>query len=148
MGRMSVDLSMNRRFARRWLALIPSALISLISTAAAGDDDMFVNQVGVLVEYFELDHSALPPLLREYQLAPDATNLLKTVQGMAEAGQARLVESSYLVARSGVHGKITSAREYLDPTEFDPPELPQTLRGPISPLMMSRRTVFPLAPLP
>jgi hypothetical protein len=112
-----------------WLAL--AAILPF--TVARADDpfDALPKQVGLLVEYYEVDHSALPPLLRDYQKEADATGLIARVREMAEKGEARMVESTYIVTRSGQRAKIESIREFIYPTEWDPAELPQKLTGPV-----------------
>ena len=110
------------------------ALAGLVSLSYARAEDPFENlpkQVGLLVEYYEVDHGALPPLLRDYQKEADATGLMGRMREMAEKGEARMVESTYIVTRSGQRAKIESIREYIYPTEWDPAEAPQKLTGPI-----------------
>ncbi len=112
-----------------WLAL--AATLPLSPALAEDPFESLPRQVGLLVEYYEVDHTALPPLLREYQKEADATGLLKSVQELAVKGEARMVESTYVVTRSGQRAKIESIREFIYPTEWDPAELPQKLNGPI-----------------
>ena len=89
--------------------------------------------IGVLLEYYEVEQSVLPSMLRNYQNSPDASALLKQVQEMESNGEARLVESSYSISIPSQRNKVESVREHIYPTEYDPPEVPQTLTGPIDP---------------
>lgn len=77
-------------------------------------------QIGVLIEYYEVDHAALRPMLREYQSQENASELLKKVEHMANDGDARMVDSAYLMTLSGRRAKIRSIRELLYPTQYDP----------------------------
>lgn len=119
----------NSRIPGRLVLSLAGALALPFSSASA--HDYFQSQLGILVEYYEIDHAALPPMLREYQKQPDASGLLKQVQEMAKNGAARMTESGYLVTRSGQRAKIESMREFIYPTEWEPAELPQKLSGPI-----------------
>lgn len=111
------------------LALLsaPSAL------TAEAEAEFFESQLGVLVEYYEVDLGALPPILREHQQASDASGLLKQFQAMQQAGRARLAESSYAVTTVGQSAKMKSVRELIYPTDYDPATVPGDLAGPIDP---------------
>ncbi len=110
-----------------------------------------MKQVGVFVEYFEVDHKDVPDLLRIHQNETHADETREQVAEMEAKGKARLVESSYIVTRSGQRAKVESIREYQYPTEFDPPELPQKLQGPIDPganiITPSAPTAFEMRPV-
>ena len=109
--------------------------VTLSLHVAWGDEDQtfFKSQLGLLVEYFEVEHAALPPLLREYQLAPDATGLLAKIQALHANRGARLVESSYAVTTPEQTAKIRSVREFTYPSDYFHAEIPQDLTGPIDP---------------
>ncbi len=110
-----------------WLALAATLPFSNARAEDARDD--IPKQIGLLVEYYEIEHTALPPLIREYHNAPNADALLATLQEMAGKGEARLVESTYLATRSGQRAKIESIREFIYPTEYDPPNVVKTANG-------------------
>ena len=112
-------------------SVLAGCLAVSFSSSTATAHDYFPTQVGVLVEYFELDHAALPPLLREYQEQPNANGLLKKVQAMAKEGKSSMIDSTYVVTPSGQRAKIESIREPIYPTEWDPAGLPHELQGPI-----------------
>lgn len=85
-------------------------------------------QMGILVEYFELNHRAANKLMREYSAkAADAQGLRDRLGGMIERGESTLVETAWVRARSGQRAKTESIRETIYPTEYDPPEIPNTL---------------------
>ncbi len=89
--------------------------------------------VGVFTEYIAVAHAEVPELLRQYAEEDDGALLRERLGVLIENGHARIVESSYLVTTSGQRAKLESIREWIYPTEFDPPELPQDLTGPIAP---------------
>ncbi|MEZ5301773.1 MAG: hypothetical protein R3F11_14145 [Verrucomicrobiales bacterium] len=102
-----------------------------LSLSADPVGEFLPQQVGVVLEYYEVEAAALPEMLRAYQSEIDGTPLRERVEAMAEKGEARLVDSAYLVSRSGQRAKIASVREWIYPIEWDPPEVPQKLSGPI-----------------
>jgi hypothetical protein len=109
-------------------SLIP-ALLGILAFplfSEAIDDTYFQKQVGILIEYYEVDHTTSLKLLREYQQQDNANGLLKSMQGTAT-----LRDSTYVITTNGQGVKIESIRETIFPTEYDPPELPQVLTGPI-----------------
>ena len=117
---------MKTKSIRSTAAMLACCALTLSPSLAAPN-------IGVLLEYYEVEQSVLPGMLRDYQSAPDASGLLKQIQSMEKNGEAKLVESSYSVAIPSQRNKIESVREHIYPTEYDPPEVPQTLTGPIDP---------------
>lgn len=102
---------------------------------AAGDDgsqpdpfDEDVNaprMIRVQVEYVELSHETLTDLL--FLADPpsaDATPLRKQVQELVKKGEAKVIETMVLNARSGEKALTESINEFIYPTEYEPPELP------------------------
>ena len=66
-------------------SLIP-ALLGILAFplfSPAVDDAYFTKQVGILIEYYEVDHTTCLKLLREYQQQDNANELLKSMQGTA-----------------------------------------------------------------
>jgi hypothetical protein len=95
----------------RWLCAATLTLaLPLVSTAR----DYVPVEVGALVEYYEIDLKNLPALLRDYQEENTATSLLNKIQG-----DARLVESTYLVTHIGQRAKIESCQERLFPIAYN-----------------------------
>lgn len=106
--------------------MIFSKLTLLLSSLALGSSsasahEVFPSQVTLLLEYYEVDHAALTPLLNNYQSQPDAKGLLAELQDMEKNGKSRLVNSTYVVTLSGQRTNTGSIREYIYPTVFDPP---------------------------
>jgi hypothetical protein len=116
-------------------ALALTLLVSLLSppAAATAEPEFFETQVGILVEYFEVDHASLTPMLREYQQEQDASELLREVQSMQPTGKARLAESSYALTTIGQTVRLRSVQELIYPSSYAPAKLPDTLAGPIDP---------------
>jgi hypothetical protein len=106
---------------------------------AAGDDvsgldpfaENFINtpelpkMIQVQVEYVELSHETLTDLL--FLADPpsaDATPLRKQVQELVKKGEAKVMETMILNARSGEKATAESINEFIYPTEYEPPQLP------------------------
>ena len=87
--------------------------------------------VSVLAEYIEVDDSEGANLLSELDTSASATALHEKLSEMVEAGSAKLIESATLTTRSGQRAKVSSGKRWIYPTEMDPPEIPQEIRGPI-----------------
>ena len=85
------------------------------------------DQVAVLAEWIELDMNTAAELLLENPDASSATALRESVNVHLAAGRARLVETALVACRLGQRAKIDSIREVPYPTQFDGPQMPQTL---------------------
>ena len=53
------------------------------------------------------------------------------LQALVDKGEARVTATAYLRTTAGQRGKIEAGDEILYPTEFDPPEAPQSVEGPV-----------------
>ncbi len=87
-------------------------------------------QVGIIVEYFKLDHRAANKLIRRF--GPQAANAkeLRNILGeMTEKGEAQLIDTGWVRTMSGQRAKTQSVREDIYPTEYDPPEIPINVGG-------------------
>ena len=85
-------------------------------------------QLAMLFEYFEVDHRVANKLIREYSpKAANAKGLRDKLAAMVQGGEATLAETVWLRSRSGQRAKSESIRETIYPTEYDPPEIPNTL---------------------
>ncbi len=96
--------------------------------AADSDGPSYVSQVGVLVEYVQLDAPVASKLVRKHATAADATAFRDEVQKLVDEkkSNARVLESGYIVTSPGQRAKIESIHEFIYPTEYDPPSPPQT----------------------
>ncbi len=87
-------------------------------------------QVGMLMEYFKLDHRKANKLMRQFaSKAANAQELRDILGEMTEKDEAELVETGWLRGRSGQRVKSESIREIIFPTEYDPPEIPNNVGG-------------------
>jgi len=91
------------------------------------------HDVGILVEHIEIDERSATKLLRSLGGKSDAAALREALRVKVEAGEAKVSATSYVRTKSGQRAKIQSTHEFIYPTEFDPPNLPQQLSGPIAP---------------
>ena len=88
----------------------------------------------VQVEYVELSHETLTDLL--FLADPpsaDATPLRKQVQELVKKGEAKVMETMILDARSGEKALAESINEFIYPTEYEPPEIPTKVSVPERP---------------
>ncbi len=99
---------------------------------AIGDDapklapgDATTKLVRVRVEFVEMSHEKLTELLfLEEPGNSNATALRKTVAELVKGGEASVLETMMVVAREGGKATIQSNREFIYPTEYEPPEIP------------------------
>jgi len=95
--------------------------------AAPAEKPQIEQMVSVFIEYIEIDHLKANHLIRENAGKRDLTGLRNLLDEMIETGDAELLESAYVVGRSGQRTKIESIEEKIYATEYDPPELPQNI---------------------
>jgi hypothetical protein len=95
-------------------------------------------------DWYELDALAATRLLDEHA-GPwaDAGPMRERLETMVGEGAATHLDSAYLVTRSGQRTKSESVREWIYPTEFDPPDLPEKLAGPIDPEVQIQNHLTP-----
>ena len=89
-------------------------------------------ELGILIEYIELDEPSATKLLRAHGGKADASGLRAQLQSKIEAGEAKVSATAYLRTTDSRRAKVESVHEFIYPTEFDPPEIPQQLTGPIA----------------
>ncbi|MCH7226671.1 hypothetical protein [Haloferula sp. A504] len=119
---------------------LPATLPLLVGLAcpcvlsAEESDAHLPRQVQVQVEFVELDHKDLTKLLFLSALeVADATPLRKTVAEMVKKGEANVLETMMVVARSGEKATSESIREFVYPTEYEPPDIPDEVNVPGEP---------------
>lgn len=81
-------------------------------------------QVHLLLEYIEVEMEDFSAWLLDNKVTADATPMRKVVQEWVDDRDAFVIESSMITARSGQRAKVESVREFIYPTEYDPPEIP------------------------
>ncbi|MEM7384299.1 MAG: hypothetical protein AAF514_05080 [Verrucomicrobiota bacterium] len=84
--------------------------------------------VGVLFEMVQTDLLTANRLVSEYLSEPTADQLRSAIDGLIEAGEAELLQSSYLRTLSGQRTKTHSVTERIRFNETDPPELAQSVK--------------------
>lgn len=91
--------------------------------------------VGVLVEFIEVEQTTATRLIREHAGKADALELRDAVQklvdGDKEKTKAHIASTTYVRTTDQQRAKVQSVIEFIYPTEYDPPEMPSTLTGPI-----------------
>lgn len=91
-------------------------------------------QIGMLIEYFELDHREANRLLREFAPRACQVDELRTILGeLMGKGEATLVETVWLRSLSGQRTLTQSVEEHIYATEWDPAEIPNVLGAVIPP---------------
>ena len=84
-------------------------------------------QLRIQVEWIELSHESYTALLREsirgnedaYQPGDD-NRIREAASERVKEGDARMIDTAMVIARSGQRAKVESIHEYIYPTEFDP----------------------------
>ncbi len=87
----------------------------------------FPRQVSVLVEYIQVTLAEANRLVRENAGKRDVSEMRKELDAAIEKGTAELIESSYILTKSGQRAKSESINEIIYPTEYDPGQIPATL---------------------
>ena len=98
--------------------------LDLISLYVAHVDAQREKQVHIIWEMIEVEHAEFSDWLFENRLTTDGTALRKWAQEKVDKGDGAIIESALVTARSGQRAKAESIHEFIYPTEFDPPEIP------------------------
>ena len=128
------------------------ALASIILTTAPSPadpevetvDDPFSSQTGskvaqngkpsvprhvrVQVEFIEMPLHTMSTLLDDEEATKTDAILRQHISQLIKADKAKIVETQMTVARAGEKATSESIREFIYPTEYEPPELPTTIR--------------------
>ena len=104
------------------------ALLCLIPSLVVAEE---TTEIGVFVEYIQLDSQAASELLRSYD--GDGSALRDHLQGMVEKEEAQLLDSAYVRTRAWGRSRNASIGEHIYPTEYEPPTLPTKVTGKIAP---------------
>lgn len=126
-----------------------AVLVSLAAAAssALADDGLGLSKalVALRLEYIEADHA----LIRRWALDPqndwDAAAMRAALREQVAAGKASVLDQSWIITNTGQRAKAESVAEYIFPVQFDPPEVPQELAGPIDPAADIMTQVTPTA---
>ena len=105
----------------------------------------------IQVEWIEVNASEMTRLLQEEDLnkpvpqrSSNAGPLRKSLQDLIVKGEATLVETAIVTARSGQRAKVESIQEFIYPTEYDPPQIlnPEKEKGSKTVLTLPQATAF------
>jgi len=88
-------------------------------------DDQRERQMHIIVEFIEVEHAWFSDWLFENRLDTDGTPLRNEVQELVREGDATVLESMMVTARSGQRAKAESILEVIYPTEYDSPKIPE-----------------------
>ena len=80
--------------------------------------------VRVQVEFVEMAHETLTKLLLEPRKGANDADLRKQVQKLVDEQKATVVETMLCTGRSGERSQAESLKEFIYPTEYEPPEMP------------------------
>lgn len=117
------------------MKLVIFALILISRGIAVGHQDR-PKEIRISIQFIEVPHTTLTEMLAGRENSGQA--LHDKAFALSKAGQAKLLETSMVVCRSGEKATIQSNREEIYPTEYQPPELPcylSTTRLPTDPPM-------------
>ncbi len=112
-------------------------------TALAEPEPSPPKLIQVQVEFIEMPHKALTKLLFLAQpKTSDSTPLRKKVQEMVEKDEAQILETQVVVCKNGQKATGESIHEFIYPTEYEPPQLPEK-NSESSPGSMPKGSVAP-----
>jgi len=81
--------------------------------------------IHVVVEFIEVEHLDYSDWLLENRIDHDATDLRASVQEWISNSRGKVIETAACTVASGKRGKTQSGKDYIFPTEFDPPKVPK-----------------------
>lgn len=124
-----------KRPANPWLAAALLLLCTLAPRAQQpdpefdplGENIILPKLIRVQVEFIEVPHTTLTRLLLDPRTSANDTHLRKELQNLTEKGEATVVETMLVVARSGQKSTTESIKEFIYPTEYEPAELPNEI---------------------
>jgi hypothetical protein len=84
-----------------------------------------IRMIQVRVEFVEMSHHKLTELLfLDESETSDASALRETVAKLVKGGEATILETMMITTPSGKSAITESVREFIYPTEYEPPEIP------------------------
>lgn len=116
--------------------ILGSGLVAQDAAPAAADTRE--RQIRIQVEWIEVDSETATELLKRPEsksgaqyapLSADATPLRSKLQELVDDGDASLLESTMVVARSGQRAKVESIHELSYPTAFAPAQMSHPTEG-------------------
>ncbi len=104
-----------------------------------------IKQIYTLWESIELDQALYLKWTTSQQVAPDGAKLRDQVQEWLKQDLATIVKISTVVSQSGNRAESKSVHEFIYPTEYDPPEVPNEVTlsdGAVAPVTPATPTAF------
>jgi len=112
-----------------FFSILVGALSFVSAALALGQDGP--RHVAVQLEVIQVDQSHVTELLSQPRDTIDATALREQLDALIEAANAKVIETSYAITRSGLRARTESVLENIYAVEFDPAEVPQQVTGPL-----------------
>ena len=103
----------------RTIPFTASILLMLLLCGVCHADRDTPKQVRVSIQYIEMAHPAMTELLGGGDKGGAAIHA-KAIE-MAKTGDAKILDTSMVIARSGQKATVESIREEIYPTEYEPP---------------------------
>ncbi|MCP5537022.1 MAG: hypothetical protein H7A51_12445 [Akkermansiaceae bacterium] len=85
-------------------------------------------QVRIQVEYIEMSLEQMTELMDDPTVNTSDIALRKRIGELTKTQKATIIETQMLIARSGEKATAESVREFIYPTEYEPAELPHTVK--------------------
>ncbi len=112
-------------------ALAPASILHAQEQPAvpvAKEAESFLSRhVRVQVEFIELSLEQMTALMADPAATKTDTILRRRLDDLVKTGKAEIIETQMVVARSGQKASSESIREFIYPTEYEPPELPNEI---------------------
>lgn len=102
--------------------------LGLIAVYLSMLDDQRERQIQVIFEMVEVDHAEFSDWLFDHHIDKDGTPLRRWAQEKIRKGKAAIIETAMVTCRSGQRARASSGSEYIYPTEYDPPEIPNKVK--------------------
>lgn len=85
--------------------------------------------VRIQVEFIEVPQETMTALLADPQQSANGTGLRVRLQELLKTGDAKMLETQMVTARSGQKASSESVHEFIYPTEYEPPAPPPRKEG-------------------
>lgn len=96
-------------------------------TGAAAEASL-PRQVRTQIEYIEMSLEQMTTLMEDEDATKNDTILRQRIAELIKKEKAEIIETQMVITRSGEKSTAESIREFIYPTEYEPPELPTTVK--------------------
>lgn len=104
----------------KYFLLLLSSLIPYMTQAEEAN-------ILVQIEHIQLPKGTIEKLIKKEQST--GTKLRKAVQILISKDQAKVLETSLISVRPSERARVKSTKQYIYPTEYDPPTHPSSING-------------------